>query len=174
MKKEAPIMIIRPNIWEIVIGIFLAVASLLMIIFDIRPFIEYKYYQHELILILSVIELIRRSTSYAICPDMIRVRVLQIPIRRIPWKKINSASYFPQKSVSVHGKEDKENAKVFLTFFPGIPFFGGAYNLKDFRRKHIRHSILIRIPKVNQEQTVSVLQNRLDAYGVKLKIHTHT
>ena len=173
MKKEPPIMIIHPDFWDICLCIFLALASLLLIIFEIRPFFEYKYYQHEVMFILFIFEFIRRSTSYVIYPDMIRVRVLGIPIRRVPWKKINSASYFPQKSVVVRGKEDQENAKVFLTFFPGIPFFGGAYNLKEFRRKHIRHSIMIRIPKADQEQIVNVLQNRLDEYGVQLKTHSN-
>ena len=169
MKKKEKIITIQPISWDVYLCLFLVVSSALMIIFDIRSSLSYQSYHPTLIQIISVIELIRRSASFVIYPDIICIRHLWIPIRTVRWSKITSASYFPKHALPHTKKNKDEVASILLTVFPGMPFFGGPDSFEEFRKVNFRYTIHIRLPDAIQEQAVSVIQNRLDAYGIPLK-----
>lgn len=168
MKKKEKIITIQPISWDVYLCLFLVVSSVLMIIFDIRSSLH-KSIPPELMLIISMIALIWKSASFVIYPDIICIRHLWIPIRTVRWSKITSASYFPKHTLPYTKKNKDEVASILLTIFPGMPFFGGPDSFEEFRKVNFRYTIHIRLPDAIHEQAVSVIQNRLDAYGIPLK-----
>ena len=88
--------------------------------------------------------------------DNMYVKWLFIPVRRIPWSKITSITCLTGRSRLYPSMRQYQ---LFLTIHPCLPFSNIKQTPEKFAKEHPFRSILIRIPRGEEQKYFEFFQN---------------
>ena len=166
MKKSRRLCIIPPATENLLIAGSIFLYAILTR--NIRSPISYQYWGPEFRLIFSVVALLLLSTVYVVYEDKLILCLFFIPIRRIKLEKVTSATYFAPHTVK-QGKSTEGYASILLTLSPCPPFQGNGDDVPQFERKHMLHTIRIKLNAGIAQDARTSLFICLSHYGKTLK-----
>lgn len=166
MKKKNRLCVIPPLTQNLVIAGSILLVSVLT--FNVRSPISYQYWQSEFHIGVSVIALLFLTPYYVVYEDALILWLFFIPIRRIKLEKVSSATYFAPHSIK-QGKRTEGYASILLTLSPCPPFLGTGDDVYQFDRKHMLHTVRIKLNTQNVQDARTSLYICLSHYGKTLK-----
>ena len=94
-------------------------------------------------------------TCYDIHENQLVVKILSVPIRRIPWDKFSGAVYIPQY---FNGKKYKRGASIMLTLYPCESYDRNTRNITLYKWTHPIKAIRIYITEGEEKQYLRTIE----------------